>query len=140
VADALIELWQANTAGHYDHPEDPGYLPATTGGFGGFGRCYTGTNGEFSFVTVKPGRVPGYDERLQAPHVVVTVFARGLLRRLVTRVYFPEEISANASDPVLTSIEDDKVRRTLIAQPAGPRRLRFDIHLRGQKETAFFAI
>ena len=140
VPDALIEVWQANAAGHYNHPADPGFDAVTGGGFSGFGRCYTDSMGSFSFLTVKPGRVAGFDEREQAPHIVVTVFARGLLRRLVTRMYFPDEAHANANDPVLTSIADEKVRRTLLAEPSGPRHLRFDIHLRGEKETAFFAV
>jgi protocatechuate 3,4-dioxygenase alpha subunit len=76
---------------------------------------------------------------MQAPHISVSVFARGLLRRLATRIYFPDEERANAADPVLASIGDAAVRETLIAQPAGPRRYRFDIHLQGEQETAFFA-
>ena len=139
VVDALIEIWQANADGHYNHPGDTNYENGS-GSFGGFGRCVTDEHGSFSFVTIKPGRVANNDERMQAPHIVVTVFARGLLRRVVTRVYFPDEALANASDPVLTSILDADVRATLIAEPTSAHRLRFDIHLRGEKETAFFAI
>jgi len=140
IADGLIEVWQADGLGHYQHPEDPGLKPGAAKGFGGFGRCATNSLGQFSFVTVKPGQVPGYDERMQAPHIVVSVFARGLLRRLVTRLYFPDEQRSNAIDPVLSSIADDTVRNTLVAEAAGDRTLRFDIHLRGERETAFFAV
>ena len=75
VVDALIEIWQANADGHYNHPGDPAYERQSTASFGGFGRCSTGESGSFSFVTIRPGRVVGYDERMQAPHIVVTVFA-----------------------------------------------------------------
>jgi protocatechuate 3,4-dioxygenase alpha subunit len=107
--------------------------------FSGFGRSGTDAGGEFSFSTVKPGPVPGPDGRLQAPHVMVSVFARGLLKRLVTRIYFPDEEEANAVDPVLSSIEDKKLRRTLIARDEGGA-LRFDIHLQGENQTAFFEL
>lgn len=140
VVDGLIEVWQADESGHYPHLEDPHFRPGIATGYGGFGRCATDSTGQFSFVTVKPGQVPGYDERMQAPHIVVSVFARGLLRRLVTRLYFPDELHANANDPVLSSIADDAVRTTLIAEPSGDRNVRFDIHLRGERETAFFAV
>ena len=93
---------------------------------------------QFSFWTVKPGHVPGPDGQLQAPHVTVSVFARGLLKRLVTRIYFPDEEEANAVDTVLSSIEDQGLRRTLIACDEGDA-LRFDIHLQGDGQTAFFA-
>jgi protocatechuate 3,4-dioxygenase alpha subunit len=93
--------------------------------------------GSFSFVTVKPGPVPGPDGGTQAPHIMVSAFARGLLKRLVTRIYFPDEGDANASDPVLTSIEDPDYRRTLIARDDGGA-LRFDIRLQGENQTAFF--
>jgi protocatechuate 3,4-dioxygenase alpha subunit len=140
VADALVEAWQADTNGRYAHPDDPRAADAAEpAGFDGFGRCATDGKGAFRFVTVKPGQVYGWDERMQAPHISVSVFARGLLRRLATRVYFPDEERANRLDPALVSIADEAVRATLIAQPAGPQRLRFDIHLRGEKETAFFA-
>jgi protocatechuate 3,4-dioxygenase alpha subunit len=84
--------------------------------------------------------VPGPDERNQAPHIVVSVFARGLLKHLVTRIYFPDEARLNANDPVLSSIAEAEVRETLIAQDSGAGSFRFDIHLRGPKETAFFAV
>ena len=140
VPDAMVEIWQANPAGRYDDPtddrEDLLIDPKT---FSGFGRSDTVEGGKFSFVTVKPGSVPGAHETLQAPHVMVSVFARGLLKRLVTRVYFPDEIDANSSDPVLSSIEDPKLRDSLIArEDTGV--LRFDVHLQGNNQTAFFEL
>jgi len=141
VPDAMIEVWQADAAGVYAHPEDDRYVTGKKRrAFTGFGRCFTGADGWFSFVTVKPGRIPGFDERMQAPHLSVSVFARGLLRRLATRMYFPDETTANAIDPLLSSIEDEAVRRTLIAEAIGAFRLRFDIRLQGEGETAFLAV
>ncbi len=141
VSDALIEIWQADPAGIYAHPEDPRLSQRTVAaGFGGFGRCYTDGQGGYSFVTVKPGRVQGFDERMQAPHISVGIFARGLLARLVTRLYFPDEAAANAADPVLTSIEGAERRGLLVAREAAGSRLRFDIRLQGEGETPFFAV
>ena len=139
VPDAMVEIWQANAAGRYNHPADGREDLPLDEGFSGFGRSGTGAGGEFSFSTVKPGFVPGPDGRLQAPHVMVSVFARGLLNRLVTRIYFPDEEVANAVDLVLSSIEDQELRRTLIARDEGGA-LRFDIHLQGDGQTAFFEI
>ena len=138
VPDAMVEIWQANPAGRYDDPtddrEDLSLDPET---FSGFGRSDTVGGGKFSFVTVKPGPVPGAGGSLQAPHIIVSVFARGLLKRLVTRIYFPDEIDANSVDLVLFSIEDPTLRDSLIArEEAGV--LRFDIHLQGENQTAFF--
>ena len=139
VPDAMVEIWQPNRAGRYDHPADEGEDLSVDQDFSGFGRSGTDAGGEFSFSTVKSGPVPGPDGRLQAPHVMVSVFARGLLKRLVTRIYFPDEEEANAVDPVLSSIEDKELRRTLIARNEGGA-LRFDIHLQGHKQTAFFEL
>jgi len=140
VTDALIEIWQADRNGLYsDGDATDAAALANPPGFRGWGRCPTDDLGRFRFVTVIPGPVPGFDERPQAPHVAVSVFARGLLRRLYTRIYFPGESRANALDPILTGIDDPAVRQTLIAVEEGQRRFRFDIHLRGEKETAFFA-
>jgi protocatechuate 3,4-dioxygenase alpha subunit len=137
VPDAMVEIWQANTAGRYNHPVDYRKDLSLDEDFSGFGRSGTDARGEFSFLTVKPGRVPGQEGSLQAPHIMVSVFARGLLERLVTRIYFPDEEEANAVDPVLSLIEDQELRRTLIAcDEGGP--LRFDIHLQGDGQTAFF--
>ena len=140
VPDGLLEIWQANRAGRYAHPEDTRPAPALEPGFDGFGRVCTGPDGGFAFVTVKPGRVPGPGGREQAPHIDVSVFARGLLHRVVTRIYFPDEAAANDADPVLSAIEDPALRTTLVAVPADAGGLRFDIHLQGGRQTAFFAI
>jgi protocatechuate 3,4-dioxygenase alpha subunit len=126
VPDAMVEIWQANRD-DLSLDED----------FSGFGRSGTDRGGEFSFSTVKPGPFPGPDGRLQAPHIMVSVFARGLLKRLVTRIYFPDEEEANAVDTILSSIEDQGLQSTLIARDEG-NALRFDIHLQGENQTAFF--
>ena len=135
VPDAMVEIWQADREGRYDRPTDD--RDDLDEDFSGFGRSGTDESGEFSFWTLKPGPVPGPDGQVQAPHVMVSVFARGLLKRLVTRIYFPDEEEANAGDPVLSSIEDQELRRTLIARDEGDS-LRFDIHLQGDRQTAFF--
>ncbi len=138
VPDGMIEIWQANAAGRYAHPSDTRNDVALEEGFDGFGRSGTTADGRFEFVTVKPGRVPWPEGGLQAPHLVVGVFARGLLKRLATRMYFPDEAEANDSDPVLSALEP-RERATLVA---GAERdgLRFDIHLQGERETTFFAV
>jgi protocatechuate 3,4-dioxygenase alpha subunit len=136
VGDALIELWQANGEGTYDHPADG---RETTRGFRGYGRSMTDGEGRFCFTTIRPGPVPGYDERIQAPHINVSIFARGLLRRLSTRLYFPGDDHAQELDPVLQSVDAER-RGTLVARESQPGRLRFDIRLRGPKETVFFDV
>jgi protocatechuate 3,4-dioxygenase alpha subunit len=139
VPDAMVEIWQANRESRYDRPtDDRDDLPLDED-FSGFGRSGTDRGGEFSFSTVKPGPVTGLDGQLLAPYVMVSVFARGLLKRLVTRIYFPDEEAANAVDPVLSTIEDPELRRTLIARGEG-NVLRFDIHLQGDEQTAFFEL
>jgi len=130
VIDALVEIWQANRAGRYRHPEDTREDLPLEPGFTGFGRCGTDSSGEFRFYTVKPGATSPH-----APHINVIVHARGLLRHLYTRIYFPDEEDANAADPLLSSIEDPVRRRTLIA-----RDMRFDIHLQGERQTAFLDV
>lgn len=137
VPDAMVEIWQANWAGRYNHPADEREDLPLDENFSGFGRSKTVDGGRFSFTTVKPGPVPGPNGRMQAPHTMVSVFARGLLKRVVTRIYFPDEGEANAADPVLSSIEDPEPRETLIAHDEGGC-LRFDIHLQGENQTAFF--
>jgi protocatechuate 3,4-dioxygenase, alpha subunit len=134
VDDALVEIWQANRHGRYRHPEDTREELPLEDGFTGFGRCATDPDGRFEFVTVKPGAADG-----QAPHIGVCVFARGLLRHLYTRLYFPDEAAANAADPLLRSIEDRSVRATLVARP-GDGVLAFDIHLQGERQTAFLDV
>jgi protocatechuate 3,4-dioxygenase alpha subunit len=140
VVDALVEIWQANRAGRYDHPEDRREEIPLEQGFAGFGRTPTDSEGRYEFVTVKPGPVPGPDGRPQAPHVEVSVFARGLLKRLVTRIYFPDETEGNEADPVLSSIVDPGDRQTLIAKAGEDGALSFDIHLQGDEQTTFFAV
>jgi protocatechuate 3,4-dioxygenase, alpha subunit len=139
VNDALIEIWQANEAGRYADPLDDRTELALEDGFLGFGRCATDESGRYGFVTVKPGRVPGANGAMQAPHIEVSVFARGLLKRLATRIYFPGEEQANRDDPVLGLIDDPDVRSTLLATEEDGI-YRFDIHLQGERETAFFDV
>ena len=127
VPDALIEIWQADRAGRY------------ADGFRGFGRAETDERGSYLFVTVKPGPVPAPGGGLQAPHIAVSVFARGLLKRLVTRIYFPDEQEANAADPVLSAVDPAR-RETLIARSDGGEGLRFDIRFQGDGETVFFDV
>jgi protocatechuate 3,4-dioxygenase, alpha subunit len=137
VPDALVETWQADPAGRFAHPDDPRGPGA--GGFRGFGRCATDAQGRWAVGTVKPGPFPAPDGGVEAPHLDVSVFARGLLHRVVTRIYFPDEAEANAADPLLASIPDPAVRDRLVADPDGDG-LRFDIHLQGDRETPFLAI
>jgi protocatechuate 3,4-dioxygenase alpha subunit len=132
VPDALLEIWQPDDHGRY-RTRGKSRDPST-----GFGRCRTDSEGAFSVTTVKPGAAPAPDGRHQAPHLNVTVFARGLLRHLVTRMYFPDETEANATDPVLNLVEPAR-RETLIASDCGGV-LRFDVRLQGERETVFFAI
>jgi protocatechuate 3,4-dioxygenase alpha subunit len=127
VPDGMIEIWQADRDGRYG-----------TEAFSGFGRSGTEDAGRFEFVTVKPGRVPWPDGGLQAPHLAVGIFARGLLKRVVTRLYFPDEIEANGEDPVLTALSPAQ-RGSLVAVPEGDG-LCFDIHLQGPSQTTFFAV
>jgi protocatechuate 3,4-dioxygenase alpha subunit len=139
VTDALVETWQADTGGRFAHPDDP--RGAVGRAFRGFGRCPTGPDGSYRIVTLKPGALPSPDGGTEAPHLDVSVFARGLLDRVVTRVYFPDEAQANAADPVLASIADPARVTTLIAQPdPDTASLRFDIHLQGDHETVFFDV
>jgi protocatechuate 3,4-dioxygenase alpha subunit len=132
VEDALIELWSADPGGRYPEASHPP-------GWAGFGRIATDPQGAFSFTLCKPGRVPGPEGTLQAPHLGVNVFMRGLLRHLVTRLYFPDEAAANAADPVLALVEPAR-RPTLVARadPADPSRLAWDVVLQGARETVFF--
>ena len=147
VPDALVETWQADPAGRFapggpgGSGGPPGWSPGgfPTAGFRGFGRCPTDAQGRWAIRTVKPGQLPTADGGLEAPHVDVSVFARGLLNRVVTRVYFPDEAEANAADPLLASIPDPAVRARLVAV-AEEDRLRFDIRLQGEQETPFLAI
>ena len=134
--DALIEIWQADGSGHYRHPADPSRDPSPNGFFG-FGRCGTDEAGRFSFSTIMPGPVPG-SSGPQAPHVLVGVLARGLLTRLVTRIYF-EDSSSNVADPILQSVPKSR-RETLIAKRLARNRYHFPILLQGDGETVFFDV
>jgi protocatechuate 3,4-dioxygenase, alpha subunit len=139
VPDGMIETWQADADGRFAHPDDPRGA-VDWSGFRGFGRCATGADGSYSILTVKPGRVPGPGESMQAPHIVISVFARGMLQRLVTRVYFGDEQQANSEDPVLCGMRGtEEMRKTLLAAPIEGG-YRFDIHLQGPDETVFFTI
>jgi protocatechuate 3,4-dioxygenase alpha subunit len=126
VPDALVETWQADAEGRYD-----GDAPR-------FGRCATQDDGGFAFVTVRPGRVAGPGGALQASHIAVGVLGRGLLRRLVTRLYFADDAALD-EDPVLALVPPDR-RGTLLAQADGPGVYRFDIVLQGPGETVFFDV
>lgn len=135
VSDGLVEIWQANAAGKYAHPDDRQKKPLEKG-FRGFGRIPTDAKGRFRFSTVKPGRVPGPGGKLQAPHLAVTVFMRGLLKQLSTRIYFPGD-PANADDPVLKRVPAAR-RATLIARRKSKGVLQWNIVLQGRDETVFF--
>jgi protocatechuate 3,4-dioxygenase alpha subunit len=138
IPDALLETWQADPDGRFADLHDycgPSHLP----GFRGFARCGVEVgDGRFEIVTVKPGRTPWPEGGEQAPHLDVSVFARGMLQRCVTRIYFADEPEANGSDPVLQSVPAER-RPTLLAQPTAGG-YAFDIRLQGQGETVFFAV
>lgn len=138
VPDGMVEIWQANPAGRYRHPEDTRELPLVPG-FTGFGRVPTAEDGSFRFVTVKPGVVPGADGKPQAPHIMVSVFMRGLVKHVATRLYFPDEAEANAADSVLAQVPAGR-RGTLVASAQGHGTLRWDVVLQGPGETVFFDI
>jgi protocatechuate 3,4-dioxygenase alpha subunit len=144
VPDALVETWQADENSRFDHPDDPrGAAGPTTAGFRGFGRCATDEAGRYRIVTLRPGPLPCPAGGIEAPHLDVSVFARGLLDRVVTRIYFPDEEAANAADPVLSVIAEPARRETLLAcaVPGGAAgEFRFDIRLRGERETVFFDV
>lgn len=131
VPDAMIEIWQADGEGRY--PDGAGNAAVR-----GFGRAETDADGRFAFATVKPGPVPGPGGAPQAPHIAVSVFARGLLNRLATRLYFPDE-PGNADDPVLALVPPER-RGTLVARTPSAGVYAFDIRLQGEDETVFFEI
>ncbi|MCU1685038.1 MAG: protocatechuate 3,4-dioxygenase subunit alpha [Amycolatopsis sp.] len=133
VPDALIETWQADPDGRFDHPDDP--RGAVTG-FRGFGRAPTDEDGNYAIHTVIPGALPGTGSQDEAPHIDVSVFARGMLGRVVTRIYFPEYAEANAADPVLLTVPEDR-RATVVAVRTDDG-YRFDVRLQGEGETVFF--
>lgn len=135
VSDGLIEIWQANSHGKYAHPEDPQKKPVESG-FRGFGRIPTDAKGAFRFTTIKPGAVPGPGGKLQAPHLVVSVFMRGMLKHLATRMYFPDE-ARNSDDAILKLVPPNR-RGTLVARRKSKNRLEWNVILQGKNETAFF--
>ena len=140
IPDGLIETWQADPDGRFEHPDDPRGAVKYEGGFRAYGRCPTGPDGSYHIVTLRPGALPSPDGGREAPHLDVTVFARGLLDRVVTRIYLADEPDANAADPVLASVPEAR-RRTLIATPppgGEPGSFRFDIRLQDPQETVFF--
>jgi protocatechuate 3,4-dioxygenase alpha subunit len=139
VPDAMIEIWQANSEGKYNHPDDP-QQKSLDPGFLGFGRLGTAENGSCEFETIKPGRVQGPGKNPQAPHLNVAVFGRGMLKQLYTRIYFSGD-PANQEDTVLALVPADR-RETLMAhrEAAHPGGWRFDLKLQGEGETVFFDI
>jgi protocatechuate 3,4-dioxygenase alpha subunit len=139
VPDAMIEIWQANADGKYRHPDDR-QEKSIDPAFYGFGRMPTTEDGRCLFETIRPGRVPGNGNTLQAPHLNVSVFGRGLLKHLVTRIYFAGD-PANPEDPVLALVPGE-FRATLMAQPDPnrPGHWHFDVHLGGDSETIFFDV
>ena len=139
VDDAMLEIWQANAEGKYNHPDDR-QQKAVEPGYYGFGRMATAEDGTCEFHTIKPGRVPGPGNLLQAPHLNVAVFARGMLKQLYTRIYFFGD-AANEADPILAMVPAER-RASLMAQPdpAKPGLWLFDIQLQGEEETVFFDV
>ncbi|HEY2509106.1 MAG TPA: protocatechuate 3,4-dioxygenase subunit alpha [Streptosporangiaceae bacterium] len=140
IPDGLVEIWQADPHGRFDHPDDP-RGPSSYPGFRGFGRSATDADGRFWFRTLKPGPLPDGGGGTEAPHLDVSVFARGMLDRVVTRIYFPDEQAANGTDPVLSALPAE-VRQRLVAAPVPGEdgQLRFDIRLQGPDETPFFEL
>ena len=135
VNDAAVEIWQANSQGKYASAEDPQAKPVEKA-FRGYGRSLTDEAGAFRFRTIKPGRVPGPEGQLQAPHITVTIFMRGLLKQLQTRIYFPDD-PANADDPVLNLVPAAR-RATLVAKKRADGTLEWNVVLQGRNETVFF--
>ena len=135
VGDAVLETWQANSYGKYAHPDDA-QEKLLEENFKGFGRVLTDTQGGFRLTTIKPGKVTGLDGREQAPHITVVIFMRGLLKHLMTRIYFSDD-AANAVDPVLSLVPAAR-RATLIATQSANGTLQWNVNLQGPHETVFF--
>ena len=136
VPDAMLEIWQADAQGRFSDPQDARAAANTS--FKGFGRCGTTPEGGYAFDTIRPGAVPGPDGAPQAPHILMAVFARGMLLHVYTRIYFESE-AANATDAVLAQVPAER-RATLIAPREADGAYRFDIRLQGDKETVFFEV
>jgi protocatechuate 3,4-dioxygenase, alpha subunit len=145
IEDALIEVWQADSSGRYHHPADDRHDLPLDPAFNGFGRCASDfQTGAFTFLTIKPGPVPHPDGGMQAPHISLTIQARGMLDPTFTRIYFADEAFANAADPVLLSVPDER-RSTLIAERVDSNgssvpTYQFDIRYQGDDETVFFDV
>ena len=138
VPDAMLEIWQADAQGRFSDPQDKRALPNSA--FKGFGRCGTEANGSYWFDTIKPGTVPDPDGKPQAPHVLLAIFARGMLLHLYTRIYFDGEAD-NAADPVLALVPADRRSTLIAARKAGAANVyHFDVHLQGGNETVFFDV
>lgn len=137
VPDCMLEIWQADAQGRFADPQDKRALPNAS--FRGFARCGTDKDGNYAFETIKPGVVPDPDGKPQAPHILLAVFGRGMLRHLYTRLYFGDE-PGNAADPVLALVPAER-RATLTAvREAGKPVYRLDLRLRGGDETVFFEV
>ncbi|MES5486221.1 protocatechuate 3,4-dioxygenase subunit alpha [Bradyrhizobium sp. INPA03-11B] len=136
IPDCMLEIWQADSQGRFSDPQDTRALPNSS--FKGFGRWGTDKSGGYSFDTIKPGVVPDADGKPQAPHILLAVFARGMLLHLYTRIYFDDE-AGNAADSTLALVPADR-RATLIAKKAGGNVYTFDVHLQGNDETVFFDV
>jgi protocatechuate 3,4-dioxygenase alpha subunit len=138
VSDCMLEIWQADAQGRFADPKDKRGMPNSK--FRGFGRCGTDSSGGYAFDTIKPGPVPDSDGKPQAPHILLAIFARGMLLHNYTRIYFDGE-TANASDCVLALVPLER-RGTLMAKraPGSSAVYRFDIHLQGDHETVFFEV
>jgi protocatechuate 3,4-dioxygenase, alpha subunit len=141
IPDAMLEIWHANAEGKYHHPDDHQAKRADPN-FIGFGRAFADKAGRFRFITIRPGAVPGRGNALQAPHITLAVFARGLLKHLMTRIYFADRAAENELDPVLSKIADATARQTLLARPVAGKIgvYRFEVVLQGEGETVFFEV
>jgi protocatechuate 3,4-dioxygenase alpha subunit len=139
VPDCMLEIWQADAQGRFADPKDKRATPNSK--FRGFGRCGTDANGDYAFDTIKPGQVADSDSKPQAPHILLAIFARGMLLHNYSRIYLDGE-AANGADPVLALVPPER-RPTLIARrvaSSGNAVYRFDIHLQGDNETVFFEV
>lgn len=136
VPDAMLEIWQADAQGRFADPQDSRSIPNAS--FKGYGRCGTHVTGDYSFDTIKPGSVPDADGKPQAPHILLSVFGRGMTMQSTTRIYFDDE-AATATDEVVNIVPADR-RATIIAKKTAPGVYRFDVHLQGDNETVFFDV
>jgi protocatechuate 3,4-dioxygenase alpha subunit len=137
VPDCMLEVWQADAQGRFADPQDKRALPNAA--FRGFGRCGTDANGAYAFDTIMPGRVPDPNGKPQAPHILLALFGRGMLRHLYTRIYFGGE-ATNEADPVLALVPADRRATLIAARASGGAVYRLDLRLQGDNETVFFDI